>query len=218
MALGVDLVQPNLLLSTRRVRACAQDRLHLRNRGEEDVPSNEPPDTLSTRWTGQTALVGPKLIERIDLIQRQRRVELNRLLEARLVEADYGRQLPEEARVRVTWINTECQNGALVALCVDVHQVQLSLRPVTLDGVVGRSMNVPAAEVDGLVHSVVVEDEARKPGPVALGVLEREGGPVAPVVEVAACGFGVLKVGPVGEGKPLREEETDRRLLGASLT
>lgn len=79
-------------------------------------------------------------------------------------------------------------------------------------------MNVPATEVDRLVDSMILEGETRESSPVALRVLESEGGPVTPVVEVTPCGFGVLEVRYVGERETLSKQERDRRLLRANLT
>lgn len=89
----VNSVLPNLLLSSSRVSASTQDRLHLLDTSEQNLSSHEPTDTLTARRASQTALVGPEFVE----VQNRSQSEINihadflLVLGVSLVEADHGR-------------------------------------------------------------------------------------------------------------------------------
>lgn len=129
----VDAMLPDLLLSSRRVCARAQDRLHLLNASEHDLPSNKPPDTLVAGRAGQAALICPELVKVLDRLHGECEVHLDGLLNLHLIEPDHGRELVEESVVEVTRVQTEGKNSTLMALSVDVDEMHLSLAAIPSD-------------------------------------------------------------------------------------
>lgn len=147
----VDAMLPDLLLSSCGVGARAQDSLHLLDTCKHDLPSNEPPNTFVAGWASQTALVCPELVEILDALHGECEVHLKRLLNLHLIETDHGRELIEEGAVEVTGVQAEGQNGALVTLGIDVDEMHLSLAAIASDRVIGRSVDVPALQIERLV-------------------------------------------------------------------
>lgn len=214
-------MQPLLLDFARREGADAQNLAHLRHTGQHLVPGDEPADALVTGRAGQAALVGPEVVEAVDLVEGEVEAHLHGELAVGLVEVQHGRgKLVDEARVvgRVVeatgGVHHEAQHGLLVALGVDVHQVQLGPGRVAVDAVVARGVDVPAGHVDGLV----VELHRRQLRVIALRVVEVEGRAVAPV-EVLA-GPRALVAGEVRGVDLVAQDggiQIDGRLLGAGL-
>jgi len=212
---------PHLLLRPRRVDAGTKYRLHLLHAQEENVPRNIPPHALRARRASQTTPVRPKLMEPIDLAQRQRRVKRHIRMSHRLgiAETDQIGQLAEEATRRVSRIDAEGKNHASVASRVGVHKVHLCFAPVALHRVIRWSVDVPAREVDRLVPGAFIESHGRETGKVAWWVGECECRPIAPVKEVArgVDVTAVAKAGDVVQRETLGQEERDWRLLGPCL-
>lgn len=177
-------MHPDLLLGARAVGAHAQDVLHLRVAHEHDVARDEEPDALAAGRAGQAAAVSPHLLEIADLLQRLGRsgsavqahgfvVEVGEALVARgdgavaaagdgrgAIGAAEGRLREEGAVAADARVDADGEDGALAAVLVDVHEVQLGFAAVALHAVVGRRVDVPGDEVDGLVDAVFIECEA----------------------------------------------------------
>jgi hypothetical protein len=244
-------VHPNLLLRACTVSANPQNILHLRVANEQNLPGNEEPDSLTARRAGKTAPVSPHLAEIADLLQRHSRsrsaidprIKAVEVGEARLdgqgggllsahrhagVVGGQERRLAEEVGVAEdARVDADGEHGALGAVLVDVHEVQLGFGAVVLHAVVGGRVHVPADEVDGLVDAVVVEGEVggvevdgavdggRAGGALRFG--EGEGRAVAPVVVGALDRAAVVKDWEVRGREALLEVQGDRGLLGADL-
>lgn len=119
----VDPVLPDLLLSARRVSACAKNSLHLLNTSEEDLPRDEPADTLSARRTSQATLVGPELVEEKHRVEKRHEIHFSGCLDVHLVEANHGWELIEKGRVGVTRVEADGHDGCFVARGVDVDEM-----------------------------------------------------------------------------------------------
>lgn len=161
----------------------------------------------------QAALVGPELVEPRHTRQgfRQRQRDLGGL---RVVEPDEGRgELLYESIVGVAWIQHDGQHRLLVALGIDVHEMQLSAGAVVVNGVVSWGVDVPAGQVDGLV----VVSQGRVVSVHPLGVLYGKCRTVPPVPEISHRLVGIVEGRDVVQRKPVVEAERDWRLLGSSL-
>lgn len=191
-SLHINLMQPNLLLLSRRVRTDPQNILHLMITHKQNRSSNKPLHALLARRTRQTTLVRPKLIDHVDFLQRQTVINLRAFILHRRIEANHLRQLCKKSRVVRPGVEAESKDGAILALCVDVDEVHFRFGTVAADGVVCGRVDVPAFQVDGFV----VEEHVREGGVVVFGVVEREAGSVAPVEEVS----GHVAAGVAGEG------------------
>jgi hypothetical protein len=156
-------MHPNLLLRPRTVRADPQNILHLRVANKQNVPRNEEPDPLAARRARQAAPVSPHLAEIARLAQRlcgsrsavHADVEAVEVREARLdgecgvlrlrrsvagrrVVGGQERRLAEEVGVAEdARVDADGEDGALGAVAVDVHEVQLGFGAVVLHRVVG---------------------------------------------------------------------------------
>ena len=126
----VDAMLPHLLLSSCRVGARAQDSLHLLDTGEQNLSSNEPPDTFVAGWASQTALICPEFVEVLDALHGECEIHVKRLLDLHLIKTDHGRKLIEEGAVEVTRVQAEGEDGTLMTLGIDVDEVHLSLAAV----------------------------------------------------------------------------------------
>ena len=229
-------MHPNLLLCACTVSANPQDILHLRVADKQDIPRNEEPDALTARRARQTAPVSPHLTEIARLLQSSggSRSAVHADVEVvvvgetgagaegagavllRLCFRHVGRRgvggqegrLAEEVRVaQDARVDADGQHGALGAVAVDVHEVQLGFGAVVLHRVVGGRVDVPADEVDGFVDAVVVEGEVRGVevhgavdggrafGAAGLGKFERR--TITPVVIGARYLTGVVEDGDV---------------------
>jgi hypothetical protein len=69
-----------------------------------------------------------------------------------------------------------------------MDEMQLGPRAVTLDGVVGGSMDMPALEIDGLI----IKTERRVPSPNAVFSLDSKRRTVSPVEEVTGNLIGII--------------------------
>ena len=178
-------MHPNLLLGTRAEGADPENILHLGVADEQGVARDEEPDALAARRASQAAAVSPHLLEIVDLPERLRRsrsaaqahgfvVEVGEALVGRgdggvgaggdgrgAVGGGEGRLREEGAVAADARIDADREYGALVAVLVDVHEVQFRFAAVALHAVVGRRVDVPGDEVDGLVDAVLVEGKAR---------------------------------------------------------
>jgi hypothetical protein len=172
----VDAMLPDLLLSTCRVSACTKNGLHLLDTGEQDLPGDEPPDTLVARWACQRSLVCPELVEVLHTLQCAGEVYSGRLEDIHGIEANHLRQLAEEWAIEVTRVETNGHDSGFMPFGVDVDEMEFSFTAVPTDGVIGRCVDVPTLEVDGLV----VVREAWMAGPIAI-VIDSKCGSVAPV-------------------------------------
>lgn len=197
-------MQPNLLLSPGRIDTDSQDCLHLLHTQEQYVSRNIPPDALRARRRCQATLVRPKLMEPIDLIQCQSRIERRIDPSLHISEAHQSRQLAEESARCVAGIDTEGEDGANGSFGVDVDKMQLGFASVALHAVICGRVNVPAGEVDGFVVVAFLEREGGERCVVAFGVGDAHCGPVAPVVETASDVLhGVVEMGNVVEREAL---------------
>lgn len=165
------------------------------------------------RRARQAALVRPELVEPRDacqsLWQRQSHVHLLGVVEPN----QRRRELVHESIVGVPWIKHDGKYGLLVALGVDVHEMQLSTGAVIVYRVVSRGVDMPAGEVHGLVvvgHGWVLSVDA-------LGVLQSESRAVTPVPEFPRGLVGIVKGRDVVQRKAVVEAERNWRLLGPSL-
>lgn len=216
--LHINLVSPNLLLSTSRVRANPQDSLHLRIRHKHNVPRHEPTLSLRARWAGQTTLVSPEVAELVDLIERL--VDVHRSVgqsNISLVEVDKSGELVEEGAVRVTRVDTDGEHGTLFALGGVVDEMEFGFGSIALHGVIGRCVDVPAGEVDGLVLVVLVESHGGKSGVDALLVVQSVGWTVSPVVQVSSDFIGVVEHHLMVARQTLVKAERNGTLLSSSL-
>jgi hypothetical protein len=96
--------------------------------------------------------------------------------------------LTKKAVCLVTRVETNSKNSTLFALRIDVDEMKLGSGAVSLDGVVGRGVDVPAFEV----NSLVVEAERGVLSPDLIFVLDGECRSVAPVEEVAGDLVGIV--------------------------
>lgn len=164
--LFVDLVKPDWVDWTSAKSADSQKILELRIVDKNNILAHEPSETLSARWRGQGALVGEKVLVGVDLIEGK--VEVDGDIRYRdIVEKRRAcRKLGEEVRawsVRMP-VNEEPNDSTRRAVFGVMDKMEFCLGTIAVDGVLSWRVSVPAFEIDGLIHPVVIECHLWKAG------------------------------------------------------
>lgn len=208
-------MEPNLLLWPRRVRADSDESLHLLNAGEENLRRDEPANSLGARRCGQAALVGPKVVEVVDLVKGQAEVERGAHLDVGFVEVKHLRHLIEKRRaLRGGRVDADTKNSLVLALGISKDKMHFSFAAVAANDVLRRVVNVPSSQIS--FHVVVLDGWQRVVNPLV--VVQGKGGSVAIVVKVTAeVGVNVIQVGLVLARQSLIETYSNGRLLRTSV-
>lgn len=152
--LHVDLVLPDLLLSSSRVVANSQKSAHLLDTGEQDLSSHEESNAFGTRRGGETSClsgtfkllltsVSPEFGEVVDLGHRMHRVDAGLNSGVVISVRDHLGERREEVGWVISWVDPESKYGSGFALRCNMDKVHLRLGSSSLHRVVSRSVDMP---------------------------------------------------------------------------